>query len=210
MRPSKKGREPTVPGPDTGTDQRRERFESLVHENSRAILGYALRRTERPEDAADVLSEVLLIAWRRLDDVPPEPEARLWLFGVARRVIANENRSAAARSRLGERLRQEVSQVVADESAAIDERESVRAALGRLKEEDREILLLVAWEDLTVSDAAKVIGISRPGARSRLHRARRRLRRELAETDANGDSESSTPALSGAKTGLYPHIEEES
>jgi RNA polymerase sigma-70 factor (ECF subfamily) len=210
MRPSEKGREPTVPGPDIGTDQRRERFESLVHVNSRAILGYALRRTERPEDAADVLAEVLLIAWRRLDAVPRAPEARLWLFGVARRVIANENRSAAARFRLGERLRQEVSQVVADESAAIDERESVRAALGRLREEDREILLLVAWEDLKVTDAAKVIGISAPGARSRLHRARRRLRRELAEADANGDSESSTPALRVTKTGLYPRIEEES
>jgi RNA polymerase sigma factor (sigma-70 family) len=199
-----------VPGPDMGTDHRRERFASLVHVNSRAILGYALRRTERPEDAADVLSEVLLIAWRRLDAVPREPEARLWLFGVARRVIANENRSAAARFRLGERLRHEVSQVVADESAAIDQRESVRAALSRLREEDREILLLVAWEDLKVTDAAKVIGISAPGARSRLHRARRRLRRELAEADANGDLESSTPALRVTKTGLYPRIEEES
>jgi len=209
MRPSEKGREPTVPGPDMATDQRRERFASLVHVNSRAILGYALRRTERPEDAADVLSEVLLIAWRRLDAVPREPEARLWLFGVARRVIANENRSAAARFRLGERLRHEVSQVVADESAAIDERESVRAALSRLREEDREILLLVAWEDLKVTDAAKVIGISAPGARTRLHRARRRLRRELAEADVNGDPGSRKRAL-GTKAGLYPRIEEES
>ncbi len=199
-----------MPGPDIGTDQRRERFESLVHENSRAILGYALRRTERPEDAADVLSEVMLIAWRRLDDVPREPEARLWLFGVARRVIANENRSAAARVRLGERLRQEVSQVIGDDSPVIDERESVRAALGRLRDEDREILLLVGWEDLKVTDAAKVIGISAPGARTRLHRARRRLCRELAEPDANGDSASSTSTPGVTKTRLHPPIEEES
>src|SRR3954454_161023 len=210
MRPSEKGMEPTVPGPDMATDQRRERFASLVHVNSRAILGYALRRTERPEDAADVLSEVLLIAWRRLDAVPQEPEARLWLFGVARRVIANENRSAAARFRLGERLRHEVSQVVADESAAIDERESVRAALSRLREEDREILLLVAWEDLKVTDAAKVIGISAPGALTRLHRARRRLRRELAEADVNGDSGTQTQAPRVASAGLHPRTEEES
>jgi len=180
-------------GSEIGREQ--ERFERLVHENSRAILAYAIRRTKRPADAADVLSEVLLIAWRRLEDVPRDREARLWLFGVARRVIANENRSAAARLRLGLRLRQQVSQVIADESAATDERESVRAALGRLKEEDREILLLVAWEDLKVAEAAKVIGISAPGARTRLHRARRRLRRELAATDANGDSESRKRAL---------------
>jgi RNA polymerase sigma-70 factor (ECF subfamily) len=205
-----RGREPTVPGPHTGTDQTRERFESLVHENYRAILGYALRRTEHPEDAADVLSEVLLIAWRRLGDVPRDPEARLWLFGVARRVIANENRSTAARLRLGERLRQEVSRVIRDDSAVVDERESVRAALGRLREEDREILLLVAWEDLKVTEAAKVIGISAPGARSRLHRARRRLRYELGKADPNGNSESSTSALRATKTGLYPRIEEES
>lgn len=191
-------------------DEQRARFERLVHEDYRAVLGYALRRSERPEDAADVLSEVLLIAWRRLDDVPQEPEARLWLFGVARRVIANENRSAAARLRLGERLCREVSEAIADESAAVDERESVRAALGRLREEDREILLLVAWEDLRVTEAAKVIGISAPGARSRLHRARRRLRRELAEADANGNSESSTSARRVTKTGLHPRIEEES
>jgi RNA polymerase sigma factor (sigma-70 family) len=199
---------------DTGrgaveTRDAQERFERLVKENSRAILGYALRRTKRPEDAADVLSEVLLIAWRRLDDVPPEPEARLWLFGVARRVIANENRSVAARLRLGERLRQEVSRTVADESIAVQEREGVRAALSRLREEDREILLLVGWEDLQVAEAAKVIGISAPGARTRLHRARRRLRRELAEVDANGDPGSRKPSL-GAKAGLYPRIEEES
>ena len=199
-----------MPGPHTGTDQRRERFDSLVHENYRAILGYALRRTEHPEDAADVLSEVLLIAWRRLGDVPRDPEARLWLFGVARRVIANENRSTAARLRLGERLRQEVSRVIRDDSAVVDERESVRAALGRLREEDREILLLVAWEDLKVTEAAKVIGISAPGARSRLHRARRRLRYELGKADPNGNSESSTSALRATKTGLYPRIEEES
>jgi RNA polymerase sigma factor (sigma-70 family) len=210
MRPSERGREPTVPGPDTGTGQRRERFESLVQENSRAILGYALRRTEHPEDAADVLSEVLLIAWRRLDDVPRGPEARLWLFGVARRLIANENRSAATRLRLGERLRQQVSQVIRDDSALIDERQSVRAALGRLREEDREILLLVTWEDLKVTDAAKVIGISAPGARSRLHRARRRLRRELAEGDANGDSGTQTRAPRVPSTGLHPRTEEES
>jgi RNA polymerase sigma-70 factor, ECF subfamily len=193
-------------GSEIGREQ--ERFERLVHENSRAILAYAIRRTKRPEDAADVLSEVLLIAWRRLEDVPRDP--RLWLFGVARRVIANENRSAAARLRLGLRLRQEVSQVIADESATTDERESVRAALGRLKEEDRVILLLVAWEDLKVAEAAKVIGISAPGARTRLHRARRRLRRALAATDANGDSESRKRALRVAETGLYPRIEEES
>jgi RNA polymerase sigma-70 factor (ECF subfamily) len=210
MRSSEKGREPTAPGSDTGIDRKRARFESLVHENSRAILGYALRRTERPEDAADVLSEVLLIAWRRLDDIPRDSEARLWLFGVARRVIANENRSAAARLRLGERLRREVSPVIPDDATAVDERERVRAALGRLGEEDREILLLVTWEDLKVTDAAKVIGISAAGARSRLHRARRRLRRELAEADGDGNSESLTPALHVTKSGLQPRIEEES
>src|SRR2546426_9890454 len=96
MCPSETGRNAVGPsGSEIGREQ--ERFERLVHENSRAILAYAIRRTKRPEDAADVLSEVLLIAWRRLEDVPRGREARLWLFGVGRRVIANENRSAAAR-----------------------------------------------------------------------------------------------------------------
>ncbi|MEV4259420.1 RNA polymerase sigma factor, partial [Spirillospora sp. NPDC049652] len=84
------------------------RFEDLYAENRAKVLGYALRRTGDPQDAADVVAETFLVAWRRLDDVPPGDEARLWLYGVARRVLAGQRRGERRRSALGARLRSEL------------------------------------------------------------------------------------------------------
>jgi RNA polymerase sigma factor (sigma-70 family) len=89
--------------------RRRERFRELYADNYPLILGYAMRRCVQPEDAADVVAETFLAAWRRLDDVPPE-HARTWLYGVARRVLANQLRSRRRRRRLGERLGDELRQ----------------------------------------------------------------------------------------------------
>lgn len=194
----------------TGADDREAHFERLFRDNSRPLLGYALRRTERPEDAADVVSEVMLIAWRRLEDVPAGPKARLWLFGVARRVVANQDRSAARRLRLGERLRQQVSRGPSPDHVEIhQERESVRAALGRLREVDRELVRLVFWEGLNPREAARVVGITGPAARSRLHRARRRLGRELTAMGPNDDPEPRSRSKEVPDPRLYPRTEEE-
>jgi RNA polymerase sigma factor (sigma-70 family) len=172
-------------GGDAAEQDPKARFEELFRANSRPILAYALRRVAQPEDAADVLSEVMLIAWRRLDDVPPGREARLWLFGVAQRVLANQSRSDHRRSRLGERLRQTVSETFArDHAEAHESRDAVRAAVWRLPEADRELLLLVSWEGLEPSEAAQVLAITASTARTRLHRARARLRTELTEEES--------------------------
>src|SRR4051794_39382842 len=105
-----------------------QQLEELFHDNSQSLLGYLLRRTDNPEDASDALAEVMLVAWRRLDDVPAGDEARLWLFGVARRVLANSRRSTERRRRLGERLRQELA--AAPVQQPLDGRaDAVRAAL---------------------------------------------------------------------------------
>src|ERR1700743_555243 len=77
---------------------RQSLFEAVYTANHAPILGYALRRTTRPEDAADVLAETFLTAWRRLDEVPDGDGARLWLYGVARRVLANYYRGERRRS----------------------------------------------------------------------------------------------------------------
>ena len=61
------------------------------------MLGYALRRTDNTDDAADVLAETFLVAWRRPDEIPPGPQARLWLYGTARRVLANQRRAERRR-----------------------------------------------------------------------------------------------------------------
>lgn len=151
-------------------------FGRLYREHGRAILAYALRRAGDPEDAADVVAETFLIAWRRLGDIPTGDRARLWLYGVARRVLANRHRAAQRRTRLGERLAESLRTELATHPAASGEAAEALRAMGELGEEDRELLLLVSWEELSPAEAARVLGVSSLAARSRLHRARRRLR----------------------------------
>lgn len=158
-------------------------FRRLYMEHGREILAYALRRTGGPEDAADVVAETFLVAWRRLEDVPPDPQARLWLYGVARRMLSNQRRGERRRERLGERLRADLPPVLADPPEL--QGPDALAALERLGSDDREVLRLSAWEELSPSEVAAVLGISAVAARSRLHRARRRLRRALERGDGS-------------------------
>nr|WP_246416570.1 sigma-70 family RNA polymerase sigma factor [Nocardioides luti] len=145
-----------------------------------------MRRVDRPEDAADVVADAFLVAWRRLDDVPPGDEARLWLYGVARRTLANHRRGDGRRGALGERLRQDLATSVPDHADGVTERETVRQALHRLAARDREVLELAAWEGLEPREIAEVLGISPIAVRSRLSRSRARLR-ALVDQDAGND-----------------------
>jgi RNA polymerase sigma-70 factor, ECF subfamily len=157
-----------------------QRFEALYRAQARSLLAYALRRASRPEEAADVVAATMLVAWRRIDDVPPGDEARLWLYGVARRVLANSRRGADRRDRLGERLRREVRSLAdPDLAIGVTVRLDVRAALGRLSDDDRELIQLTAWEGLGPQQIAAVMGLSSVVVRSRLRRARARLQAEL-------------------------------
>lgn len=94
--------------PRTDPAARQVRFEAVYAANHMAILGYALRRTASPDDAADILAETFLTAWRRLDELPSGDEARLWLYGVARRILANFYRGERRRSALADRLKAEL------------------------------------------------------------------------------------------------------
>lgn len=167
-----------------GRELAQVRFGQLYREQGRAILGYALRRVDDPEDAADVVAETFLVAWRRLGEVPVDAGARLWLYAVARRVIANLNRSERRRTRLGERLSETLRTELATRRAPSGEAAEALRAIGELGDEDRELLLLVSWEGLSPAQVAKVLGVSALAARSRLHRARRRLRALLEEREA--------------------------
>jgi RNA polymerase sigma-70 factor (ECF subfamily) len=138
-----------------------------------------LRRTTHAQDAADVVAEVFLVAWRRLDDVPSAEGGRLWLYGVARNALANQKRSERRRERLAEQLRWQLPAAVQSVTPLPPETGTIRAALDRLGSEDQEILRLAGWEELTPGEIAIVLGISQVAARSRLHRARRRLRAAL-------------------------------
>jgi RNA polymerase sigma-70 factor, ECF subfamily len=156
-------------------------FSQLYREQGRAVLAYALRRVGDREDAADVVAETFLIAWRRLDEVPVGSGARLWLYAVAHRVIANLHRTERRRTRLGQRLAEALRTELATHAEPRGEAAEVLRAMAGLGEEDRELLLLVSWEELSPAEAGRVLGVSSLAARSRLHRARRRLRGLLEE-----------------------------
>jgi RNA polymerase sigma-70 factor (ECF subfamily) len=157
---------------------RRDRFQALYEDNYHRVLGYALRRVDR-DDAADVVAETFLVAWRRLDELPPGEQARLWLYGTARRVLANQQRAQRRRDRLTERIRAEPAEQVQPASPT-PELNRAGVAFAHLRPEDREVLALVAWEGLDAGEVAHVLGCSRNAARIRVHRARRRFARELA------------------------------
>jgi RNA polymerase sigma-70 factor (ECF subfamily) len=176
----------------TGRRERSHRFEAVYAAHHGPILGYLLRRTDNPDDAADALAETFLAAWRRLEDVPAGPDARLWLYGAARRVLANYHRGQRRRSALAGRLRADLA-VSYRPPEYTGELAQIAEAYRRLPAAEREVLALSAWEGLGHGEIAVVLDCSRNAVRIRLHRARKRFARELAAGQAQ--SQSADPGL---------------
>jgi RNA polymerase sigma factor (sigma-70 family) len=176
-------------------EQREARFERLFDDTSADVLAYALRRVRRAEDAADVVSETFLIAWRKLDSLPPGDEARLWLFGVARNVLRRGVSRERATDTVVERLAHELRDAVSTFQPSEEERSPVLwAALKALPESHREVILLAAWEELSSREIAAAMGTPVNLVRVRLHRARSRLKQELTALCADAPTRDS-PAL---------------
>jgi len=154
------------------------RFTDMYDECRQRVWAYAVSRAGR-QIADEVVSETFAIAWRRLDDLPERPLP--WLLGVARNVLRENIRAQARRDSLQAELR---AWTEGDHAELVTERLEVLRALAALSEDDRELLLLVAWHDLTVKQAAEVVGCNQAAFRVRLHRARRRLARALEEPAA--------------------------
>jgi RNA polymerase sigma-70 factor (ECF subfamily) len=150
------------------TEDRRLRAEALFAAHGRAVLAYARRRASSTV-ADEVLSDVFVVAWRRLDDLPQDP--RPWLLACARSSLANHRRAERRRLRLIERL----ATVVPAQAVCVSDGGLMAAALASIKEGDREALLLTAWEGLSAAQAAAVLGCSPEAFRKRSERARRRL-----------------------------------
>ena len=157
------------------------KFRSAYEAHARTLLGYALRRTATPADAADVVAETMLTAWRRLDIVPDEPETILWLYGVARNVIANGDRTHRRQLRLTEKLRAQLDDVLEDlpmPDPALAAQ--VARAMQALTAVEREVLTLTATELLSPAEIAVVLDMKQNTVRTHLHRARKKLRVVLA------------------------------
>ena len=161
-------------------EERVERFTKLYRESRARLLAYALRRTASSEDAADAVAETFGIAWRRFDEIPQKESSVLWLYATARRVIANQTRRTQHRSQLIQQIAATLSAQLSIQMDA-SEQDVLEAgiALARMTDEDRELLMLAAWEGLNSTQLAYVLGCSSTAARVRLHRARSRLNAEM-------------------------------
>jgi RNA polymerase sigma-70 factor (ECF subfamily) len=156
-------------------ESREKRFHRLYETRRGRVVAYAMRRTLNSEDAADVVAETFAIAWRRLETIPHGEREVPWLYTVTRRVIANRVRRDSTHSAVVRRLAHEL----ATSSPAMEELDPERlaalSALDQLSDEDREILMLVAWDGLTSRELGWALFCSPTAARIRLHRARARL-----------------------------------
>lgn len=156
-----------------------ETFRGLFSRHYGAIYSYCARRLGR-DDAADAVADVFTVAWRRIRRVPAEPETRLWLYGVARKTVANHRRSVRRRERLGAKAALQADPV------EYSDPQGMEPVLEALAEEDREILMLVAWEGLGPEALGRVLGCTPNAASVRLHRARNRLSAAWDEIHGGG------------------------
>jgi RNA polymerase sigma-70 factor, ECF subfamily len=171
------------------------RFAVIYAENRSRVYAFAVSKAGR-QLADEILSEVFMIAWRRFGDLPEPPLP--WLLAVTRNVAMSQSRALVRERSLATELNEWVAgaqAAVGDIADDVAERVAALTALAALAEPDRELLTLVAWQDLTPKEAAQVIGCSTAAYFVRLHRARRRLEAALAAASAK--AEPAGPASAG-------------
>lgn len=157
-------------------------FTALYERHADAVHRYASRRCDR-QTAEEIVAQVFTVAWRRRGSMPEDPVP--WLYGVARRAIADQRRGVKRRIRLLERLR---AHSAAEPLQGPPGQQLADPALGdaltRIPARDREALLLTYWEELSPEQVAEAMGCSRATLAVRLHRARHRLRKQLEGVSA--------------------------
>ncbi|MEU5882332.1 sigma-70 family RNA polymerase sigma factor [Spirillospora sp. NPDC047279] len=164
-----------------------EQFTEIFRRHHEAVWRYCARRVG-PDAAFDVAADSFLIAWRRLGEVPAGGGDVLpWLLGVARKVVANEQRRRRRGDRLVAKLGQfarapaPVSGNYPDAGMALPD---LVTAMRTLSLRDQEALQLVGWDGLSASEAARVVGCSPSAMANRIRRARQRLETAL---DVSGE-----------------------
>jgi RNA polymerase sigma factor (sigma-70 family) len=166
-----------------------EQFAMLFDRHADAVHRYAARRLG-PEAAEDLMAETFVTAFQRRHTYDlARADARPWLFGIATNLVGRHRRAEARRFKALSRLPEPVEheEPVADRAVAragaTGVRRELAAALGGLSARHRDVVLLVAWAGLDYEEAAEALGVPVGTIRSRLHRARSRLREALGGTD---------------------------
>ena len=158
-----------------------QQLTELYAEHAARLYAYA-RRHGDSSAAEDLVADAFVIALRRIDDVPTDPdEARAWLIGTVRKLAANQRRRRTSHANwwLGAVREGWHARAGASAEDVVAERDECLRSLAALGEADREAILLVAWEGLSHEQAAAVLGLTRNAFYVRLHRARHRLNRSL-------------------------------
>ena len=150
-------------------------FRAIYEAHHAAVCAYFARRAAR-DDVEDLAAETFAIAWRKLPRRVSDPLP--WLYAVAGNVLANHRRRLARRGAFA------VDPATGDPAERFGDDRGLAAAFAALGERDREALCLVAWEGLSIADAARAAGCSTATFHVRLSRARARLAR-LLESDSN-------------------------
>ncbi len=157
-------------------DDEERRFTGLMAEVGPALLAYFERRVG--PDGADLLAETMLTAWKRRGSIPAEPEAaRMWLFGVARNLLRNANRTGIRRQHLADTLRTQAEQTASEDPAQAIE---MRDLIDRLDPDLAEVVTLVHWEGLSLAEIGHLLGVPASTVRGRYQRARQTLRAQLS------------------------------
>lgn len=185
---------------ETGPPDREHRFAALFQQAYSPVLRFIERRVH-PTHAEDIASEVFLVAWRRLDDIPAgHDDARAWLFGVARLTLLAGLRGEQRRVALGVRVlahERLVTRPVGDlDPDLVAQRLDLAQAWTRLSAVHQEALALSVWDGLDAPRAARVLGISPVAYRLRLSRARKALR---AHADALPQASTEPAAVAAAR-----------
>lgn len=156
-------------------------FEAAIAPIVPLLLRYFARRVTPADDAADCTSETLLALWRHRSRLPQaDNERRAWAYGIARKVLANHHRGRARRAMADNALRSAAAVAV---TPIPDEAFIAAEALKLLPSRDQELLRLIVWEQLSIADAGRALGIRPGAARTRHHRALARLRDAYAALD---------------------------
>lgn len=159
-------------------------------------LGAYFQRRVGLDDAPDLLGETMVVAWRRVADLPLDTEgARMWLFGIARGTLLNYARGERRRGALFDRLRGAMQ--LRTTSPGADEGADVRDAVARLGADLAEIVSLIHWDGFTLPEVAELLGVPVTTVRSRYRRARAMLRDALG-VEADDESLSETDVVTSA------------
>jgi len=164
-----------------------EDLSAVFRREASGLLGFFVKRDVPTEDAADLVSDTFLAAWKSSRTSEIEPDMlRAWLFGIARKTLSRYRRGRVRKSALGDRLRATLaSDHVAPSAAGGDGdelAEHVRSLIRCLPETEQEILRLVYWDGFTQEEVATIIGKSATAVRARLSRARKVLRDQIVES----------------------------